>query len=87
MLDAITCIRSRPRSAKPRDRLSRESQVRAEQDLKRIEFQREVLRGRWTVIEAAKMLRVTEQHSYRLLMKYQEQGGTALVQGTWVLHS
>jgi len=50
----------------------------SERDLKRIEILSEVLAGRRTVVESASALGITERHAYRLLSKYQEEGGTAL---------
>ena len=50
----------------------------SERDLKRIEILSEVLAGRRTVVDGAAALGITERHAYRLLSKYQEEGGTAL---------
>ena len=47
-------------------------------DLKRIEVLSEVLVGRHTVTEAASLLGVSERQMYRLLARYQQEGGSGL---------
>lgn len=47
-------------------------------DLKRIEVLSEVLVGRRTVVAAASVLEVSERQAYRLLARYQEEGGSGL---------
>jgi transposase len=47
-------------------------------DLKRIEVLSEVLVGRRTVAAAASVLEVSERQAYRLLARYQEEGGSGL---------
>jgi transposase len=50
----------------------------SERDLRRIEILSEVLAGRRTVVKAADALGITERHAYRLISKYQEEGGIGL---------
>jgi Homeodomain-like domain len=45
-------------------------------DLKRIEVLIEVLVGRRTVVAAALVLGVSERQAYRLLARYQQEGGS-----------
>jgi len=47
-------------------------------DLKRIEVLSEVLVGRHTVTEAASLLGLSERQMYRLLAKYQREGGSGI---------
>jgi transposase len=47
-------------------------------DLKRIEVLSEVLVGRRTVAAAASALEISERQAYRLLARYQEEGGSGL---------
>lgn len=47
-------------------------------DLKAIEVLSEVLVGRHTVTEAASLLAVSERQMYRLLARYQQEGGSGL---------
>jgi hypothetical protein len=47
-------------------------------DLKRIEVLSEVLIGRRTVVNAASVMGINERQVYRLLARYQEEGGSGL---------
>ena len=51
----------------------------SERDLKRIGVLTEVLAGRRTVAAAATVLTVSERQMYRLLAKYEDGGGSALI--------
>jgi transposase len=51
----------------------------SERDLKRVEVLSEVQSGRRTVAAAASVLGVSERQAYRLLARYQENGGFGLV--------
>ncbi|MDX6462558.1 MAG: hypothetical protein QOJ51_3806 [Acidobacteriaceae bacterium] len=51
----------------------------SERDLQRIEVLTDVLAGRRTVAAAATVLAVSERQTYRLLAKYEEGGGSALI--------
>jgi hypothetical protein len=51
----------------------------SERDLKRIEVLAEVLAGRRTVVSAAGVLAVGVRQTFRLLARYEEQGGGGLV--------
>lgn len=50
----------------------------SKRDLQRIEVLSEVLAGRRTVAAAASVLEVSERQAYRLLARYQEEGGSGL---------
>jgi Helix-turn-helix domain len=50
----------------------------SERDLKRMEVLSEVLVGRRTVVAAASVLGVSERQAYRLLARYQVEGGSGL---------
>jgi transposase len=47
-------------------------------DLKRIETLSDVLSGRHTVADAATLLSVSEREMYRLLARYEREGGSGL---------
>jgi transposase len=51
----------------------------SERDLQRIEVLTDVLAGRRTVAAAATVLAVSERQMYRLLAKYEDGGGSALI--------
>lgn len=51
----------------------------SERDLKRIEVLNEVQSGGRTVAAAASVLGISERQAYRLLSRYQEDGGFGLV--------
>ena len=51
----------------------------SECDLQRIEVLTDVLAGRRTVAAAATVLAVSERQMYRLLAKYEDGGGSALI--------
>jgi transposase len=51
----------------------------SERDLQRIEVLTDVLAGRRTVAAAATILAVSERQMYRLLAKYKDGGGSALI--------
>ncbi len=51
----------------------------SERDLKRIEVLMEVLSGRRTVVSAAAVLALGVRQTFRLLARYQEGGGGALI--------
>ena len=51
----------------------------SERDLRRIEVLREVRTGRQTVVAAAAVLAVSERQAYRLLARYRDGGGGALI--------
>jgi hypothetical protein len=51
----------------------------SERDLKRIEVLTEVLAGRRTVVSAAGVLGLGVRQTFRLLARYQEGGGGALI--------
>jgi hypothetical protein len=51
----------------------------SERDLKRIEVLTEVTSGRRTVVSAAMVLALGVRQTFRLLARYQEHGGAALV--------
>lgn len=51
----------------------------SERDLKRIEVLTEVLSGRRTVVSAAAVLAMSERQTFRLLARYQEQGGGGVI--------
>jgi transposase len=51
----------------------------SERDLQRIEVLTDVLAGRRTVAAAATVLAVGERQMYRLLAKYEDGGGSALI--------
>ena len=51
----------------------------SERDIKRVEVLNEVQSGRRTVAAAASVLGISERQGYRLLSRYQENGGFGLV--------
>ena len=51
----------------------------SERDLKRIQVLTEVLAGRRTVVSAAAVLALGVRQTFRLLARYEEQGGGGLV--------
>jgi transposase len=51
----------------------------SERDLQRIEVLTDVLAGRRTVAAAATVLAISERQMYRLLAKYEDGGGSALI--------
>ena len=51
----------------------------SERDLKRIEVLSDVRSGRRTVAAAATVLGVSERQAYRLLARYEEDGGSGLI--------
>jgi hypothetical protein len=51
----------------------------SERDLRRIEVLSDVQTGRRTVAAAATALAVSERHAYRLLAKYELDGGSGLI--------
>jgi transposase len=51
----------------------------SERDLKRIEVLSDVRTGRRTVAAAAAVLAVSERQAYRLLAKYELDGGSGLI--------
>jgi hypothetical protein len=51
----------------------------SERDLKRIQVLTEVLAGRRTVVSAAAVLALGVRQTFRLLARYQEGGGGALI--------
>jgi transposase len=51
----------------------------SERDLRRIEVLSDVRAGRWTVAAAAAVLAVSERQAYRLLARYEADGGSGLI--------
>ena len=51
----------------------------SEREVRRVELLNEVQSGKRTVVAAASVLGISERQAYRLLARYQENGGFGLV--------